>query len=63
LSQLKQGRTSAAAAFAAIDVTRPLPFTALPRPALGDLAKDPLRKRDSDEWALARRDDPCSQRH
>ena len=34
---------------AAIDVTRPLPFTALPRPALGDLARDLLRKRDSDE--------------
>src|SRR6266436_7328570 len=34
---------------AAIDVTRPLPFTALPRPVLGDLAKDLLRKRDSDE--------------
>jgi putative membrane protein len=49
LSQLKQGRTSAAGAFAAIDVTRPLPFTAWPRPAPGDLAKDLLRKRDSDE--------------
>ena len=34
---------------AAIDVTRPLPFTALPRPALGDLAKDLLRKRDGEE--------------
>src|SRR5882757_2929734 len=34
---------------AAIDVTRPLPFTALPRPVLGDLAKDLLRKRDVDE--------------
>jgi putative membrane protein len=32
---------------AAIDVTRPMPFTALPRPALGDLVKDLLRKRDS----------------
>ncbi|WP_079586015.1 hypothetical protein [Bradyrhizobium lablabi] len=30
----------------AIDVTRPLPFTALPRPALADLAKDLLRKKD-----------------
>jgi hypothetical protein len=46
LSQLKQGRTSAAA-FAAIDATRPLPFTALP--ALADLAKDLSRKRESDE--------------
>ena len=34
---------------AAIDVTRPLPFTALPRPVLGDLAKDLLRKRDGEE--------------
>ena len=34
---------------AAIDVTRPLPFTALPRPALADLAKDLLRKRDDGE--------------
>ena len=34
---------------AAIDVTRPLPFTALPRPALADLARDLLRKRDGDE--------------
>src|SRR5947199_1179750 len=33
---------------AAIDVTRPLPFTALPRPVLGDLAKDLLRKRETD---------------
>jgi putative membrane protein len=34
---------------AAVDVTRPLPFTALPRPALGDLAKDLLRKREAEE--------------
>jgi putative membrane protein len=34
---------------AAIDVTRPLPFTALPRPALADLAKDLLRKRDEEQ--------------
>jgi putative membrane protein len=27
-------------------VTRPLPFTALPRPVLADLAKDLLRKRE-----------------
>ena len=32
-----------------IEVTRPLPFTALPRPALTDLAKDLLRKRDDEE--------------
>jgi putative membrane protein len=30
------------------DVTRPLPFTALPRPALADLAKDLMRKRDDE---------------
>jgi putative membrane protein len=34
---------------AAIDVTRPLPFTALPRPVLSDLAKDLLRKREGEE--------------
>ena len=33
----------------AIDVTRPLPFTALPRPALAGLAKDLLRKKDDEE--------------
>ena len=34
------GLLTARLGLAAIDVTRPLPFTALPRPALGDLAKD-----------------------
>jgi putative membrane protein len=43
------GLLTARLGLAAIDVTRPLPFTALPRPALGDLATDLLRKRDSDE--------------
>jgi putative membrane protein len=43
------GLLTARLGLAAVDVTRPLPFTALPRPALGDLAKDLLRKRDSDE--------------
>lgn len=47
------GLLTARLGLAAIDVTRPLPFTALPRPALGDLArelsKDVLRKRDDDE--------------
>ena len=43
------GLLTARLGLAAIDVTRPLPFAALPRPALGDLAKDLLRKRDSDE--------------
>jgi putative membrane protein len=43
------GLLTARLGLAAIDVTRPLPFTALPRPALGDLAKDLLRKRDADQ--------------
>jgi putative membrane protein len=43
------GLLTARLGLAAIDVTRPLPFTALPRPALADLAKDLLRKRDSDK--------------
>jgi putative membrane protein len=40
------GLLTARLGLAAIDVTRPLPFTTLPRPALGDLAKDLLLKRD-----------------
>ncbi len=43
------GLLTARLGLAAIDVTRPLPFTALPRPVLGDLAKDLLRKREADE--------------
>jgi putative membrane protein len=43
------GLLTARLGLAAIDVTRPLPFTALPPPALADLAKDLLRKRDGDE--------------
>lgn len=44
------GLLTARLGLAAIDLTRPLPFTALPRPALTDLAKDLLRKReDADE--------------
>jgi putative membrane protein len=43
------GLLTARLGLAAIDVTRPLPFTTLPRPALGDLAKDLLRKRESEE--------------
>ncbi|MFL6791389.1 MAG: YcjF family protein [Bradyrhizobium sp.] len=43
------GLLTARLGLAAIDVTRPLPFTALPRPALADLAKDLLRKRDTEE--------------
>jgi putative membrane protein len=40
------GLLTARLGLATIDVTRPLPFTALPRPALSDLAADLLRKRD-----------------
>jgi putative membrane protein len=43
------GLLTARLGLAAIDLTRPLPFTALPRPALGDLARDLLRKRDGEE--------------
>jgi putative membrane protein len=43
------GLLTARLGLAAIDVTRPMPFSALPRPALGDLAKDLLRKRDGDD--------------
>jgi putative membrane protein len=43
------GLLTARLGLAAIDVTRPLPFTALPRPALTDLAKDLLRKREDAE--------------
>jgi putative membrane protein len=43
------GLLTARLGLAAIEVTRPLPFTALPRPALTDLAKDLLKKRDGDE--------------
>lgn len=43
------GLLTARLGLAAIDVIRPLPFTALPRPALGDLARDLIRKRESDD--------------
>jgi len=43
------GLLTARLGLAAIDVTRPLPFTALPQPVLTDLAKDLLRKRDGEE--------------
>jgi putative membrane protein len=39
------GLLTARLGLAAIDVTRPLPFAALPRPSLTDLAKDLLRQR------------------
>jgi putative membrane protein len=43
------GLLTARLGLAAIEVTRPLPFTALPRPALADLAKDLLRKREPEQ--------------
>lgn len=43
------GLLTARLGLAAIDLTRPLPFNALPRPALADLAKDLMRKRDGDQ--------------
>jgi putative membrane protein len=43
------GLLTARLGLAAIEVTRPLPFTALPRPALTDLAKDLLRKREDED--------------
>jgi putative membrane protein len=43
------GLLTARLGLAAIDVTRPLPFAALPRPSLTDLAKDLLRKRGEEE--------------
>jgi len=43
------GLLTARLGLAAIDVTRPLPFAALPRPALADLARDLLRKREDEE--------------
>ena len=53
------GLLTARLGLAAIDVTRPLPFTALPRPALADLAKDLLRKRDGGRLSSARRSGRC----
>jgi putative membrane protein len=43
------GLLTARLGLAAIEVTRPLPFTALPQPVLADLAKDLLRKREDEE--------------
>jgi len=49
---LLNGLLTARLGLAAVDVTRPLPFAALPRPALSDLAKD-LMKRVSGEESKA----------
>lgn len=43
------GLLTARLGLAAIDVTRPLPFAALPQPKLSDLATDLLRKKDDEE--------------
>jgi putative membrane protein len=43
------GLLTARLGLAAIDVTRPLPFAALPPPKLSDLATDLLRKKDEEE--------------
>jgi putative membrane protein len=43
------GLLTARLGLAAIDLTRPLPFTALPRPVLSDLAKDLLSKREDEK--------------
>ncbi|HWW48527.1 MAG TPA: TIGR01620 family protein [Xanthobacteraceae bacterium] len=42
------GLLTARLGLAAIDVTRPLPFVALPRPSLGDLAKDLVRRQEQE---------------
>ncbi|MBR0830570.1 TIGR01620 family protein [Bradyrhizobium manausense] len=42
------GLLTARLGLAAIDVTRPLPFAALPQPKLSDLATDLLRKKDDE---------------
>lgn len=41
---LLNGLLTARLGLAAVDVTRPLPFAALPRPALSDLAKDLMKR-------------------
>ena len=43
------GLLTARLGLAAIDVIRPLPFAALPRPVLADLARDLLRPRDGEQ--------------
>jgi putative membrane protein len=43
------GLMTARLGLAAIEVTRPMPFAALPRPALSDIAGDLIRRRDAAE--------------
>jgi putative membrane protein len=53
------GLLTARLGLAAIEVARPLPFTALPFPALGDLAAGVLRRRDAETAELDLGDDRC----
>lgn len=46
------GLLTARLGLAAIDLTRPLPFAALPQPVLVDLAKDLLRKKEKEDEEL-----------
>ncbi|MBI3699539.1 MAG: TIGR01620 family protein [Afipia sp.] len=46
---LLNGLLTARLGLAAVDVTRPLPFAALPRPALSDLAKDLMKRLGTSE--------------
>jgi putative membrane protein len=46
---LLNGLLTARLGLAAVDVTRPLPFSALPRPALSDLAKDLMKRIGGDK--------------
>ncbi len=48
---LLNGLLTARLGRATIDVTRPLPFAALPRPALADLAGDLVRRREAEAEA------------
>jgi len=43
------GMLTARLGLAAVDLTRPLPFNALPRPQLGDLVKDLMKKREKED--------------
>ncbi len=45
---LLNGLLTARLGLATIDVVRPLPFTALPRPTIGDLMSEALRRREED---------------
>jgi putative membrane protein len=54
------GLLTARLGIAAIEVARPLPFAALPRPAIGDLAAGFLRRRRPEEPAKADQDEHSS---